>query len=45
MDDVRPSDVATVMQRFDVLRQLPAFQAFESDVQRVIQEQGWPERL
>jgi hypothetical protein len=33
------------MEGFAALRQLPAFQAFEADVRRVIQEQGWPERL
>jgi hypothetical protein len=30
---------------FEALRQLPAFQAFESDLRRVIAEQGWPEHL
>lgn len=37
--------VARATESFQPLRQLPAFQAFEADVQRVIREQGWPERL
>ena len=42
---VDPIDVANSISDFAPLRQLPAFQAFEDDVRRVIAEQGWPERL
>ena len=45
LNTVRPFDVATLMRRFVVLQQLPAFQAFEADVRQVIQDQGWPDRL
>jgi hypothetical protein len=40
-----PIRVANNIEDFTPLRQLPAFQAFEEDVRRVIVEQGWPERL
>jgi hypothetical protein len=42
---IQPRDVASQIADVSSLRQLPAFQAFEEDVRRVIQEQGWPERL
>jgi hypothetical protein len=42
---VGPIRVAELTESFGALRQLPAFQAFEEDVRRVIAEQGWPERL
>lgn len=37
--------IARLTASFEPLRQLPAFQAFETDLRRVINEQGWPERL
>ncbi|MCC7372961.1 MAG: DUF4276 family protein [Chloroflexi bacterium] len=45
IDRIRPRNVADLSETFEPLRQLPAFRSFEADVQRVIQEQGWPERL
>jgi len=45
IDGIRPRTVADLSGDFTPLRQLPAFQAFETDVRRVIAEQGWPERL
>jgi hypothetical protein len=45
IDRVRPRAVADAIGSFIILRQLPAFQAFEKDVRDVIQDQGWPERL
>jgi hypothetical protein len=45
VDRIRPRAVADQIRDFAPLRQLPAFQAFEADVRRVIAEQGWPERL
>lgn len=45
VDGVLPLEVARRIQDFSALRQLPAFQAFEADVRRVIAEQGWPGRL
>ena len=44
-DGVLPLEVARRIQDFSALQRLPAFQAFEADVRRVIAEQGWPERL
>jgi hypothetical protein len=37
--------VAEQTESFEALRQLSAFQAFEADVQDVIRERGWPDRL
>jgi hypothetical protein len=45
LDPIAPRTVADLISDFTPLRQLPAFQAFEEDVRRVIQDQGWPERL
>lgn len=45
VDRIRPRDVADEIEDFSPLRQLPAFRAFETDVRRVIAEQGWPGRL
>ena len=42
---VDPVDVVSWISDFSPLRQLPAFQALEADVERVIQEQGWPGTL
>jgi hypothetical protein len=42
---VGPIQVAQRTESFAALRVLPAFRAFEGDVQRVIVEQGWPETL
>jgi hypothetical protein len=42
---VDPISVAEATESFEPLRQLPAFQAFEADVQQVIRDQGWPGRL
>lgn len=42
---VNPTDVVSWISDFSPLRQLPAFQALEADVERVIQEQGWPGTL
>jgi hypothetical protein len=43
--DIDTIAVAEATESFAPLRQLPAFQAFEDEVRRVIAEQGWPERL
>ena len=43
--EIRPRDVVLHIQDIAPLKQLPAFQAFEADLRRVIQEQGWPARL
>ncbi len=45
VDSIVPRAVADVIENYAPLRQLPAFQAFEAHVRRVIQDQGWPERL
>lgn len=45
VDRIRPRIISGLIEDFSGLRQLPAFQAFEEDVRRVIAEQGWPERL
>ncbi|MGE3912224.1 MAG: hypothetical protein AB7K36_22880 [Chloroflexota bacterium] len=43
--DVSTRRIAESLGNISQLRRLPAFQAFEADVRRVIEEQGWPERL
>jgi len=45
VDSIRPADIARYIDDFSPLRQLPAFQAFEADVKRVISCQGWPGSL
>jgi len=45
IDAIRPDTIVGIMSSFEHLRALPAFQAFEVDVRRVIAELGWPERL
>jgi hypothetical protein len=43
--NIDPRRVADRIDGFAPLRRLPAFQAFEGDVMRVIHEQGWPGTL
>jgi hypothetical protein len=43
--DIDPIRIAELTESFEALRRLPAFQAFEADLRRVISEQRWPESL